>query len=120
MDEHERHRQRIRVRQAALRKLGAVNIYCFCGEDDPLCFEADHIYRRDLDGICYAICKNHHAKRSARGWSEHPPVRGGDRSPEQRNEHLLLGVADYLEFIAPLLRKAAEVGRDRPRDSNTE
>jgi hypothetical protein len=119
MDDHERHRQRIRVRQAALRRLGCTNIYCICGEDDPTCFEADHIYRRELDGTCWAICKNCHAKRTARGWSEDPPVRHDDRSPEQRLIHLLLGVAHYEEFIAGHLRKAAEE-INRIRDSKTE
>lgn len=121
MDDRERHRQRIRVHQAALRRLGVADIRCgICGEDDPVCFERDHIYRRFFDNTCYAICKNCHAKRTARGWSEHPPIQRDNKSPEQRLAHLLFGVADYEEFIAEHLRKAAELLVERVRDSTTE
>lgn len=47
MEELERYRRRAAARHQALRRLGAVNIFCLCGEDDPVCFEADHVYRRD-------------------------------------------------------------------------
>ncbi|WP_312162546.1 hypothetical protein [Phenylobacterium sp.] len=107
MEENERYRRRLKVRHHALRRLKVANVHCICGEADPVCFEADHIYRQDLDGACWAICKNCHAKRSARGWSEHPPVRPGPHDPRERLAHLLLGASDYLEFIASHLRLAA-------------
>lgn len=107
MDDAERLRRRMKVRHAALNRLGATNVYCLCGEDDPICFEADHVYRREHDGACWAICCNCHRKRSARGWSEHPPIKRGETSREARIGHLLSGVADYLEFAAGHLRSAA-------------
>jgi hypothetical protein len=108
MEEQERYRRRLKVRHQALRRLGVTNIQCICGETDPLCFEADHIYRRALDGTCWGICVNCHKKRSARGWSEDPPIRPEPHDPLERIVHLLLGVATYLEFIVAHLRSAAE------------
>jgi hypothetical protein len=108
MEDAERYRRRLVVRHRSLRRLGVTNIRCICGETDPICFEADHICRRDLDGACWGLCLNCHRKRSARGWSEHPPIRPEPHDPLERIVHLLLGVADYLEFIVPHLRAAAE------------
>ena len=116
MDEDERYRRRLKTRQAALRRLDALNVQCICGESDPVCFEADHIARRELDDTCYAICKNCHAKRTARGWSEHPPVGLAPGDPLEMIVHLLYGVADYLEFIVEHLRMAAVGIGIVPRD----
>ena len=120
MEEDERYRRRLKVRHDALRRLKATNIHCICGEADPVCFEADHIYRQDLDGACWAICKNCHAKRSARGWSEQPPVRPGPHDPRERLAHLLLGASDYQEFIAGHLRQAAISLLNELENSTTE
>jgi hypothetical protein len=109
MKEMDRYQARLRVRRAALRRLGATNIRCICGETDPVCFEPDHIYRREHDGTCWGLCKNCHAKRTARGWSEHPPVRPEPPRPFARLGHMLLGVADYLSFIVEHLTLAAEI-----------
>jgi len=73
-----------------------------------VCFEADHIYRRNYDPTCYGICKNCHAKRTARGETEHPSV-GPAGNPFLRLGHMLLGVVDYLTFIVEHLRPAAEI-----------
>ena len=109
MEENERYRRRKKVRHDALRRLDVTNVRCICGESDPVCFEADHIYRREMGETCWGLCKNCHAKRSARSWSEHPPIRPGPVHPLQRFAHLLLGVCDYLSFIVAHLSRLAEI-----------
>lgn len=109
MEEDERYHRRKTVRHQALRRLGVTNVRCICGEGDPVCFEADHIYRREMGETCWGLCKNCHAKRSARGWSEHPPIRPGPVHPLQPFAHLLLGVCDYLSFIVDHLSRLAEL-----------
>lgn len=112
MDNHEGYRLRLKGRHTAFRRLGVRNIRCLCGETDPVAFEADHIYRRVLDDTCWGLCKNCHAKRTARGNTEHPPVppeRPDPPRPFLRFGHMLLGVCDYLSFIVDHLRLLAEV-----------
>lgn len=119
MDESETYRRRLASRHRSLRRLDVHNVRCICGETDPMCFEADHIYRRDLDDACWGICVNCHRKRSARAESEHPKVGFAPGDPLERQGHLLLGVRDYLTFIAGHLGDSAELmfrlaGKDRP------
>lgn len=109
MDELEQYRRRVAVRHKSLRRLGVRNVRCICGETDPVCFEADHIYRRDLDDTCWGICVNCHRKRTARGESEHPPVGIARGDPLERQGHMLLGARDYLTFIAAHLDEAANL-----------
>lgn len=109
MDETETYRRRLAGRHRGLRRLGVHNVRCICGETDPVCFEADHIYRRDLDDACWGICVNCHRKRSARAESEHPKIGVAAGDPLERQGHLLLGVRDYLTFIANHLDDAAEL-----------
>ncbi len=106
-DDRELYQRRLRTRQRSLARLGVSNIRCFCGETDPVCFEADHIYRREYDPTCWGICCNCHKKRSARGWSEHPMIGIEPGDPYARAGHMLLGVRDYLTFIGPHLHEAA-------------
>ncbi len=108
MDESETYRRRLAVRHRSLRRLGVTNIRCICGEADPICFEADHIYRRELGEACWGICVNCHRKRSARAESEHPPVGVTRGHPLEGYAHMLLSVRDYLTFIADHLGEAAE------------
>lgn len=109
MDESEIYRRRLAVRHRSLRRLGVHNVRCLCGETDPVCFEADHIYRRDLDGTCWGLCVNCHRKRSARAESEHPKVSLAPHSKFERQGHMLLGARDYLTFIAGHLDQSAEL-----------
>jgi hypothetical protein len=108
MDEGETYRRRLAVRHRSLRRLGVHNVRCICGETDPVAFEADHIYRRDLDDACWGICVTCHRKRSARAETEHPKVGLAPGDPLERQGHLLLGVRDYLTFIADHLDRSAE------------
>lgn len=108
MAESETYRRRLATRHRGLRRLGVQNVHCICGESDPVCFEADHIYRRDLDGACWGICVNCHRKRSARAEAEHPKVGFTPGDPFERQGHLLLGVRDYLTFIADHLDESAD------------
>ncbi|WP_339931303.1 hypothetical protein [uncultured Brevundimonas sp.] len=121
MDESETYRRRLAVRHRSLRRLGVLNVRCICGETDATSFEADHIYRRELDGACWGICVNCHRKRSARAESEHPKVGCAAGDPLERQGHLLLGVRDYLTFIAGHLDQSAELmfrlaAKGRPSD----
>jgi hypothetical protein len=109
MDESESYRRRLASRRRSLRRLGVQNIRCICGETDPVCFEADHIGRRGLDDACWGICVNCHRKRSARADSEHPKVGIAPGDAFERLGHMLLGVRDYLTFIAGHLDEAAEL-----------
>ena len=109
MDERESYRRRLAVRHRSLRRLGVQNVRCICGENDPVCFEADHIGRRDLNDVCWGLCLNCHRKRSARAESEHPKVGVGPHNEFERQGHKLLGVRDYLTFIAGHLDDSAEL-----------
>lgn len=108
MEEPERYRRRRATRQKSLNRLGVTNIRCLCGETDPVCFEADHIYRRAHDPTCWGLCLNCHRKRTVRGETEHPRVHKPS-SEFERLGHMILGVCDYLTFIVEHLRRAAEV-----------
>lgn len=108
-DELELYRRRVKVRQHTLRRLGVTSTRCICGETDPVCFEADHIYRREYDGACWGICCNCHRKRTARGWSEHPRVGLIPEDPFERAGHMLLGASDYLDFISGHLRASSHL-----------
>ena len=80
-----------------------------CGVSDPICFEADHIDRRANSDVVYGICKNCHARKSAREQSEHPPVGLHPSDPFEAAGHFLLGVCEYLSFIIERLRELAEM-----------
>jgi hypothetical protein len=108
MDNLERYRRRQAQRWAALKRLGVDNVECpLCGEDDPLCFEADHHDRRANSNLVIGLCKNCHAKVTARQLSEHPPV-SLKPNPGERRKHALLGAAVYLELIAKRFRSIGE------------
>lgn len=109
MDELERYRRRRGVRHQALKRLGVSNIRCLCGETDPTCFDADHIGRRMYDGAVWGRCANCHRKITARQSSEHPTVGLNPGDPFERMGHALLGMYEYLAFIAERLRDMAEV-----------
>lgn len=109
MDELERYRRRQAQKWKALRRLGVRNVRCACGETDPICFEADHIERRKNSDTVWGLCKNCHAKVTARQMSEHPAVGIGPGDPSEQAHRALLGAADYLEFIVPRLREIAEL-----------
>jgi hypothetical protein len=108
MDDLERYRRRAKARHIALARQGASNIYCLCGESDPICFDAEHIYRRELDGTVWGRCSNCHRKKSMREQTEHPPVGQFGGHPFERMAHRNLGMALYLEFCVEGLRKDAD------------
>ena len=109
MDELERYRRRQAQKWRSLRRLGVRNICCpICGETDPICFEADHIERRKYSGTVYAICKNCHAKVTARQQSEHPPVGTDPEDPFERKAHALFGASTYLDLMSDRLWEIGE------------
>lgn len=109
MDDNERFRRRTQRRMAGLSRLGVTNIRCICGETRLVCFEADHVDRRSNSDVVWGLCKNCHAARTDRHNSEHPPVSRFPANPFERYGHMLLGAADYLEFILQRLRQLAEL-----------
>jgi hypothetical protein len=109
MDELERYRRRQAKKWQALRRLGVRDIYCsICGETDPICFEADHIERRKYSDTVCGLCKNCHAKVTARQESEHPPVRTDPEDHFERKAHALLGASTYLALISDRLWEIGE------------
>lgn len=80
-----------------------------CGQRDPLCFEADHLDRRANGDIVWGACLNCHRRKSAREQSEHPPVGIHPGDPFEGMGHALLGMHQYLSFIAERLPAMAEV-----------
>ncbi len=109
MDELEIYRRRAKGKWAALKRLGVTNTHCICGETDPLCFEADHLDRRANSDVVWGVCVNCHRKKSAREQSEHPPVGIHPGDPFEGIGHALLGMHQYLSFIAERLPAMADV-----------
>jgi hypothetical protein len=109
MDELEIYRRRAAVRQRALKRLGVPNIQCICGETDPVCFEVEHIDRRANSDIVWGMCKNCHARKSARELALNPPVGMHPGNRFEREGHALLGEAEYLYFIVERKRTQAEI-----------
>ena len=109
MNDEERLRRRRAERRAALRRLGVNTIRCLCGEDDPLCFEVEHVERKAVSNFVWGLCKNCHAKKSSRERSENPPIRRRVRSRERKAAHALLGQAHYLEAMTDRLRAVADL-----------
>lgn len=109
MNELERYRHRQAQSWRRLKALGVPNIRCLCGETDPTCFDADHIGRRGYDGTVWGRCANCHRKITARQSSEHPTVGLHAGDPFERMGHMLLGIYEYLSFIAERIRDMAAV-----------
>ena len=109
MDDTERYRLRLAKRRQSLKRLGVSNIQCLCGETDPDCFDTDHIGRRMYDGTVWGRCANCHRKITARQSAEHPTVGLHPGDPFERMGHALLGMYEYLSFIAERLRTMAQV-----------
>jgi hypothetical protein len=109
MDDLERYRRRMAQRRQALGRLGVTNARCLCGEDNPLCFDHDHIYRREYDGTGWGLCVRCHRIKSAREQSEHPQVGLFPGDPFERLEHQFLGMYEYQVFITEGLLGAAEL-----------
>lgn len=108
MDQSEILRRRRATKWQSLRKLGAKNVRCWCGETDPLCFEVHHIYRREYDGTVWALCANCHRKISSHQEWEHPPVGTHPGDPFERLVHRLLGLQEFYAYSADSLREIAE------------
>ncbi len=109
MTDMERLLARQAARRRALNRLGVTNTVCLCGERDPILFEADHIYRRELDGTCWGLCLNCHRRKSSREFTEHPRVGLYGGNFFERRMHAHLGMAIYMELAAEELRKMAEL-----------
>jgi len=108
MDDLERYRRRMAVRQRHLKKLGARNVQCICGETDPICFEPDHVFRRKNSPVTWGICKNCHAKKTARDITESPKVGLHPGNLHERQAHALRGIIIYHEFMVGHLREISE------------
>ena len=108
-DEFERYRLRRRAEHQSLKRLGVPNVRCLCGETHPDAFEKDHIDRRKNSDVVWGLCKNCHAKKSARERVEGPPVGLHPGNPYEAMGHALLGMHLYLSFIAERLPGIANV-----------
>ena len=108
MDEFERYRRRRAVRGKRLTALGVTNVRCLCGETDPLCFDVEHIFRRGYDSTTWGRCANCHRKKTAREWSEHPPVGLHPGNRIEKMAHALRGMVEYESFIVGHLQDMAD------------
>ena len=107
MDELEIYRRRQKAKWAALKRLGVANVACICGETDPLCFDVEHVFRSSYHDAVWGMCANCHRKKSMREQLEHPPVGVHSGDPFERLGHALLGIYQYLSFIAEHVRTMA-------------
>ena len=110
IDDIERLRIRNAERQKAFRRLGIKNDACaICGEDEPELLERDHHDGQNHSDVIRLLCKNHHAKRTSRQRSEHPPVGPNPKNEFEVAARFLLSAADYLEFIIERMRELVDV-----------
>jgi hypothetical protein len=108
MDELEIQRLRLKAKWAGHKRLGVPNVACICGETDPECFEREHVFRSFYDPkIVWGMCTNCHRKKSRRELVEHPPIGVHPGDPFERMGHALLGIYQYLTFIAEHIRHMA-------------
>ena len=110
IDDIERLRIRNAQAQKAYRRLGVKSASCaLCGEDDPRCFERDHLGGQNHSDLVYSLCKNCHAKRTSRQQSEHPPIGPDPKNDFEVAARILLGISDFLEFIVEQLREIVDL-----------
>lgn len=109
-NELEHFRIRTEVRQRALRRLGEKSICCVeCGEDNPVAFEKDHIEGRKHSDDLRILCKTHHAIRTSRQQTEHPPPGPNPKNVLEVGARFLLAEADYHDATGEKKRKLADI-----------
>lgn len=108
MDEEKRYRERRKRQRKKIEKLGRVPCCPICGEDDPRCFEKDHIAGQKHSDETETRCKNCHAKRTDMQQNEHPQSTADPRSELEVIARTTLGHMDYLELIIERQRRFAE------------
>lgn len=106
--------ERLRIRNAeartAYKRLDVKSVCCaLCGEDDPHCFERDHIGGKNHSDLLYTLCKSCHAKRTSRQRTEHPQIGPDPKNDFEVAARILLGVSDFLEFIVERLREIVDL-----------
>ena len=106
MDDFERGRLKRELRTARLKRQGVENIGCYCGENDPLCIEVEHPFRRAHDPTVWGICANCHRKKSAWEQRVHPPAQLHIGNPHAQRAHQFLNSSYYLRTMADMLEKA--------------
>jgi len=109
MEELDRYQIRMKSRRHALKRLGVNNIHCICGEDDPHCFEVEHVERRKGSDFVWGTCKNCHAKKTAHEATEGPKLPLSELTSHEKIQHALLGMAEYLEAMTKRLRAVASL-----------
>lgn len=105
---NDREYNRERRRQFRLEQLGSNDPKCpFCNEDDPACLELHHLSGKKFGDDLIPVCRNCHRKLS--DWQkDHPPILRGQPDTLECFGRLLLGIADALELLISLIRRAAE------------
>jgi len=94
-------------RQAAFYRLGTDNPKCAgCGENDRRCMEAHHLAGEDFSEIEIRLCRNCHRKLSD-SQKDHQPKSDDLPAFVQTIVHILEGLADLFEELAPKLRELA-------------
>ena len=112
-------------RRKHLERIGFPNASCFfCGEDDYVCLQLDHVDGKEFSDVLWPLCANCHAKRTHLQ-KDHPAKIAMPTDPLERSSRFVEGAADYLEMMVTRLREfgpmlcreaAARSPRPRPQD----
>ena len=124
-----REHAREKRRRKHLERIGFPNARClFCGEDDYVCLQLDHLDGREFSDAVWPLCANCHAKRTHLQ-KDHPPKNAQAAHPLERAGRFIEGLADYCEMEVTRLREfgamlCAEAAARSPRtnrdDTNDE
>jgi hypothetical protein len=96
--------QSLDTKWKSLRAKGINNSRCYCGEDNPFCFEADHLDGQKYSGYMFGCCINCHLKRTSRQLTEYLPNNFTRHIPAALMLKRVRGIIEYSELIAASLR----------------
>jgi len=88
----------------SLRSKGIRNSRCHCGEDNPFCFEADHLDGQKFSEYIFGCCINCHLKRTSRQLTEYRPDSFDPKIPAVLMLKRVRGIIEYLELNVAGLR----------------
>lgn len=92
-----------------LRTRGISNPRCYCGEDNPFCFEADHLDGQRYSNYILGCCINCHLKRTSRQLTEYVPENYDAKVPITQALKRIRGTIEYLDLMSASLRPVEEL-----------
>jgi hypothetical protein len=93
----------------SLRENGVQNGRCYCGEDNPFCFEADHLDGRQYSDYVLGCCINCHLKRTSRQLTEYGADNYDAKAPVVLALKRVRGTIEYLELMSAGLRPVEDL-----------